>query len=301
MRMRHLLAGGLGLLAIVLPVSLGAWGMDVHQAITRRALDGLPADLKPFFDVNQPFVVQHSIDPDLWRIVGLRGELGDEPMNHFFDIDSLGEPAPFTNVPHDRVALIAKYGTERAEKAGRLPWRTAEIFDKLVAAYQDAAQHPTGYGANDARYLAAILSHYVEDAHVPFHAVVNYDGDLTHQHGIHSRFENDVILRHAKVLRLQPVTVKPIPSIREFVFQTLVTSQSLVDTVLKADRDATRGRDVYDDGYFEAFWVGTRPIIEQRLSDAASGAASAIVAAWERAGKPKLPVGLSTTPQRIPR
>src|SRR5262249_15812682 len=162
------------------------------QAITKRALDGLPADLKPFFDVKQAFVVEHSIDPDLWRVVGLRGELGDEPPNHFFDIDSLGEAPPFTNVPHDRVGLIARYGAERADKGGRLPWRTAEIFDKLVAAYRDASQHPQGYGANDARYLAAILAHYVEDAHVPFHAVVNFDGDLTNQHGIHSRFENDV-------------------------------------------------------------------------------------------------------------
>lgn len=301
MRMRTVLAGVLGLVTIVLPVAVGAWGMDVHQAITKRALDGLPADLKPFFDVNQPFVVQHSIDPDLWRIVGLRGALGDEPPNHFFDIDSFGEPAPFTNVPHDRVGLIAKYGGDRAEKAGRLPWRTAEIFDKLVAAYQDAAQHPTGYGANDARYLAAVLSHYVEDAHVPFHAVVNYDGDVTHQHGIHSRFENDVILRHTRTLRLQPVTVTPIPSIRDFTFQALVTSQSLVDTVLKADREAIRAREAYDDEYFDAFWVGARPVVERRLSDAASGVASAIVAAWDRAGKPKLPVGVTPAPQRIPR
>ena len=42
---------------------------------------------------------------------------------------------------------------------------------------------------------------------------------------------------------------------REFVFDTLVVSASLVDPILAADRDAIGSRDVYDRAYYEAFFA----------------------------------------------
>ena len=41
---------------------LGAWGMEVHKDITRRALDALPAEIAVFRV--QRFIVEHSADPD---------------------------------------------------------------------------------------------------------------------------------------------------------------------------------------------------------------------------------------------
>ena len=37
-------------------------------------------------------------------------------------------------------------------------------------------------------------------ARPPFHAVLNYDGQLTNQRGIHSRFETETVLRNARTL-----------------------------------------------------------------------------------------------------
>ena len=71
--------------------------------------------------------------------------------------------------------------------------------------------------------------------------------------------------------------------------------------VLDADRKATAGREFYDDGYFVPFTNSVRPIIEQRVSEAASGVASAIVSAWIEAGKPVLPVKIVRPPARIVR
>ena len=50
----------------------------------------LPAPLRQFYAPHRAFVVEHSIDPDMWRTVGLRGEAGPEDPNHFLDIDDLG-------------------------------------------------------------------------------------------------------------------------------------------------------------------------------------------------------------------
>jgi len=292
--MRTRIAVLAGLMAIVLtPMSIGAWGMDVHRLITTRAISGLPPALKPYFTERGAFITEHSADPDLWRIVGLRGDLGDEDPNHFLDIDGLDDPRPFANVPRDWRAYVAKYGVERANKAGRLPWRTEEIYRLLVARFQDVGKGQP-YAADNAAYLSAVLAHYIEDAHQPFHAVASYDGQATNQRGIHARFETELVMRNRLTLKLTPVTIRPIANIKDFVFETIIDSEALVGTVLAADRAATTGREFYDDAYYAAFLKGSRAVLERRLSESASAAASAIVAAWTEAGQPKMPLKIGT-------
>lgn len=280
-------AGMLGLLALW-PASLGAWGMDVHREITGRAIDGLPADARAFFSARRAFIAEHSVDPDLWRVAGLGGAMGPEPPNHFLDIDGGGDATPFSGVPRDRDAFIAKYGTERAEQLGRLPWRVVDVYDQLVKALRQAHNGSSPYAKDDAMYLAAVLAHYVEDAAVPFHAVVNYDGQLTGQKGIHSRFENDLVLRNTAKLVLRSVDARSIADVRAFIFDRLVSGVGAATDVLKADRDALTTGGAYDDTYYERFFKGARPVLEARLSDAADGVASLLRTAWEEAARPPL-------------
>src|SRR5690349_1416730 len=110
-------------LLLAAPIATSAWGIEPHRQITKRAIAGLPAGLKAFFTSRAAFVIEHSIDPDQWRIVGLKGDKGDEDPNHFLDIDGLDEPHPFKGVPRDWDAYVKRYGAERANKMGRLPWR----------------------------------------------------------------------------------------------------------------------------------------------------------------------------------
>jgi len=284
--------------AVLSTADAGAWGMDVHRWITERAVDGLPAQLKPFFAAERAFIVEHSVDPDLWRIMGLRGDRGDEPPNHFLDMDfEAGSKPPYPNIPRDYDAYVAKYG----DQYGRLPWRAAEVYDRLVGVLKDIGKPNAPYAADNAKYFAAILAHYVEDAHQPFHAVVNYDGQLTNQRGIHSRFELELVMRNKKTLKLAPVSLSVIKGFRDYIFSTLVDSQAHVATILAADLQAANGREFYDDGYFDALLRGTKPIVERRLSDAASGLASAVYSAWLEAGQPVMPVDGTRGPARIRR
>jgi hypothetical protein len=270
------------------PETLQAWGMDVHRFLTRRAVDGLPADLKPFFAAEREFIGEHAVDPDLWRVVGLTSERGPEDPNHFLDIDGLDEPAPFTNVPREWDAYVARYGEERANRMGRLPWRTEDIYQRLVTAFRQIGAGTAPYAKDNARYLVAVLSHYVEDAHVPFHAAVNYDGQLTNQRGVHARFETALVLRNLSTFTLRPVTIRPIANVRDYIFETLIEGQALVDAILAADRKAAGAERVYGDAYFATFRSEVGAIAERRLSDAASGVASVVVAAWVDAGRPSL-------------
>ncbi len=59
-----------------------AWGNDGHRFITGEALTLLPDPIRPFFERHRAFVVEHSIDPDLWRLAGFDGG-DDSPFSRF--------------------------------------------------------------------------------------------------------------------------------------------------------------------------------------------------------------------------
>ena len=236
---------------LVSTAGTGAWGMDVHRWITERAIDGLPEPIKPFFVAERAFISEHSVDPDLWRTVDLRGDRGEEPPNHFLDMDfEEGSKAPFLNIPREYDAYVAKYGVGPANRYGRAPWRAAGILTELVRGFKEGGQPKAPHAARNARYYVAVLAHYIEDAHQPFHAVISYDGQATNQRGIHSRFETELVLRNQKTLKLEPVKITAIPAFRDYIFQTLLESQALAEGVLAADRKATEGREFYDDANF---------------------------------------------------
>jgi hypothetical protein len=274
------------LLAITAVVTVNerpaAWGFEAHRMIADRAIDLLPLAIRPFFVKHRAFIAEHAIDPDLWRTAGFL----EEPPQHFLDMDAFGPP-PFDALPRDKAAAIAKFGHEMVQKNGLLPWRVEEMHGKLVKAFTDVkAQRP--YAKDNVKFLSAVVAHYVSDAHVPFHAVTNYDGQLTNQHGVHSRFESQLFERYRERLRIRPSPIRVRKAPRDFVFDTLVVSASLVEPLLAADREAIGSGEVYDRGYYDRFFATARPTVERRLSEAIAGTAAVIAHAWEEAGKPSL-------------
>ena len=149
--------------------------------------------------------------------------------------------------------------------------------------------------------FAAVASHYIQDAHQPLHASNNYDGQLTGQNGVHSRFETALFERFQVRLTISP---EPLPvgvkNARDAAFDALLESYQLVQPVLDADKAAAAGKDTYDDDYFEKFFAKVKPILEKRLNDSITATASIIVGAWEEAGKPALEDrGASRPPQKM--
>jgi len=272
------------------PVPAAAWGTEVHKFITARAIALLPAEIRPFFEKYATTVVEHSIDPDLWRTAGFV----EEPPRHFVDMDSYG-PYPFKELPHEYDAAVKRYGLEFVTKNGTLPWRTEEIYTQLVDAFTQKAP----YSRENLKFFAAVISHYTADAHVPFHAAVNYDGQLTGQWGIHARFESDLFNRYESRLQLAPKIPAKVGSARELIFDSLAVSFSYVQAVLDADKVAVAGKDVYDDAYYDAFFGKVKPILEQRLSDSIGDVVGLITAAWIDAGRPAVPIDAPAVPKKV--
>jgi hypothetical protein len=276
-----------GLLAVLLwslaPSPVSAWGFAGHQFIMRRAIELLPPELKPFFTALRDEVVVRVTDPDLWRNVGWE----DDP-NHFMDfgVPEFGQ-YPFTALPREYGAAIEKFGMATLKRDGTLPWREAEQFGNLRRAFE-GFKRQAPYASSDTVLFAAVASHYIEDANQPLHATNNHDGQLTGQSGLHARFERDLIERFESRLTVPLAAGAPIANARDAAFDALLASYERVDPLLAADRAASAGKDVYDDDYFEKFFAGARPILEERLGASITATVGIIAGAWEQAGKPAL-------------
>jgi hypothetical protein len=267
--------------AALVPAPAHAWGTDAHRYIMSRAIDLLPAELKPFFQHYRTELVVRTVDPDTWRLMGWE----DDP-NHFVDfgMKELGA-YPFAELPREYDVALQKFGADTMKRIGRLPWREAEMFGNLRRAFAGFATGAPYAGPNVVLFAGA-ASHYIQDAHQPLHASVNYDGQLTGNDGIHSRFERDLFERFESRLTVSPPPPVPIRSPRDTAFDVLLASYKLVDAILAADSAAVAGKTEYDDAYFEAFFTKVRPVLERRLGDSISATAGLIIGAWELAGKP---------------
>lgn len=284
------------LVAVLAPAPASAWGSDAHRYIMSRAIDLLPPELKPFFEHYRAEVVVRSIDPDTWRSIGWE----DDP-NHFIDfgMKELGA-YPFADLPREYGAALAKFGHATLDRIGRLPWREEEEFGNLRRAFEGFAREAP-YSPGDVVLFSAVASHYIQDANQPFHGSVNYDGQLTGNNGIHSRFERDLFERFQSRLTVAPARPAPILNVRDAAFDILLESYQLVDPILKADSAAIAGKEMYDDAYFEAFFVKVRPVLERRLAGAITATAGIIIGAWQLAGKPVLTLKGARPVQRVRR
>lgn len=271
------------LVASLVPASAFAWGAVAHRYITRRAVDLLPDGVKPFFDRFRDELALRSNDPDLWRLM-----FPEEAPNHHLDF-GVGDygPYPFTALPRELDAAIEKFGTATVRRHGLLPWRVEELFGNLRRAFEGFKRNQPYVAGNTVLYSAA-LAHYIQDGHQPLHMHNNFDGRLTGQNGIHSRFESELFERFESRLTINPVPVRPIANARDFIFDVALNATQLVPQILRADKEAADGKGAYDAEYFEAFLAKTKVILEQQLASSITATASAIVAAWEHAGRPVL-------------
>lgn len=281
---------------LLAPAPAAAWGFDAHRFVMDRAIALLPDELRPFFEKHRAALVERSIDPDTW--IGRWAGYEEEFSNHFLDIDWEGYGKyPFKELPRDLTAAIAKFGRERVVRNGTVPWRAEEIHGSLRRGFEQYSRRGS-FGYFDIVFFSAALAHYVSDAHVPFHSVVNYDGQLTNQHGIHARFEAIMFERYRSKLTVTPKPARAITTPRDYLFDVLIEGTQLVPPILQSDLDAIGTRDVYDDAYYESFFKVNRAVMERRLAESITAVAGMIAGAWEAAGKPPVPLVMPDTPQR---
>ena len=261
----------------MITAQLFSWGGLGHEVITRLAIEGLPNEMN-FIKENVQYLCNHSTDPDKRK-----SEDPAERNKHYIDIDRYEEFSVGEMIT-DKAELIELYGDEIVDKMGILPWNTIEVLNNLTIAMKENNKE-------DILFYAADLAHYVADAHQPQHNILNYNGKLTDQRGIHQRYEIDLI--DSNLVELQ-ANITPIIFIHvieplQFVFDYCTQSNSFAGLIEQADLYALKySESEYNEKYFNIFWFRTKFMTFHQFSNAAEDLASMYYTAWVNAGKPKI-------------
>lgn len=268
----------LAALCLVAPAGAFAWGANGHKLISNKAVDTLPPELRPFFEANRNFIVQHSTDP----FDALAKNPVAERRNHILLLDRYGR-FPFESLPRDYKAALAKFGKARLEANGVLPWQIGVYNEKLTNALRTR-------NWEEVRLLAALVSHYVAEAHDPFSTTENFDGKLSGQPGVNQRFGASLVDRFSLFFPVRPNDAVYISaSYHDQAFEACLTAHSWLEQILLADRRARKGLSDYTDEYYDRFYNQAGAIVIRQLTDAATDVGSYWLTAWRNAGQPALP------------
>lgn len=246
---RSLLA--LALLAIASTAQ--AWGEAGHLISNEAATIGLPTDMPYFFYRAYPQLVFLGPEPDRIKGAGPSIEAFNFP-NHFLDYEYV---APL-ELPPDRynyMALMESSGRRRYlhitnSEAGFLPWRIAELAEKLTVEFR--LWRAAEAGSSEQRALegeiistAGNLGHFVADSANPHHTTINYNGwvepnpeGFATDCDTHTRFEADFVSQAMTTADVVPLLTAP--ALQTDYFQTAISfirqSNGKVVTLYRLDK-----------------------------------------------------------------
>ncbi len=267
-------------LAVFLALGLAlAWGPKGHEIITQYAIWNLPeGPLKAAFAAWSGELRYAANDPDRRKAT-----TPGEAYRHFWSSE-LYAPWPFAGFPMPLAEARARYGEGTLEKGGILPWAIEESYRRLVSAFKSGDKARIVRAAGD-------LSHYLGDAHQPFHTTLDYDGQSWLNGGIHALFESTQIeaffderaeyRRHpARRVREGPLALA-FSVIREDYPLVLVLNEEL----WKAKRLYSE----LDRRYYRMLWRGLfGETARVQIRRAGGRLASLYLTAWVEAGRPRL-------------
>jgi hypothetical protein len=256
------------------------WGATGHKIINRNVVFDLPPEMLGFIQ-RASMLADSASNAD-----NRKSKDPTESPKHFIDIDDYPEFASRT-VSHSLDSLISKYGTQRVYTDGILPWATVATMDSIAAEMRRGDWNRVWSSAAD-------LGHYVGDAHQPLHCAVNYDGQLTNNRGIHSRYETGMIDRNQQSISFQPAQAKFIASPIDYVFGYIYESNTYVDSVLQSDNYAKQisgwnGSGTEPATYYTALWTKAGGFTIARMQHAVDAFANLLYTSWVSAGQPPLP------------
>ena len=279
-------------IAVSVLVLCSSWGFLMHRTITQLSVYQLPVEMQPFFHQNMDYLVRHSVRPDQRR-----NSDKTEDTKHFIDFEAYGKEAA-NKMPLKWEAAVNRYSKDTLLKYGYVPYWIVEMQKRLTNAFKNGNRDSILFYATD-------MAHYIEDAHVPLHTTLNYDGQLTNQKGLHSLWESMV-----PELTLEDFNLKGdkkasyLKSPERAIWKTVRHSFSLVPKVLAIEKkvsknftDSTKyryqnrnGREVrsYSSAFGRAYAKGLGTMVNDQALRSANLVADFWYTAWVDAGKPDL-------------
>jgi len=272
-RLHSSLTFGLSLFFLAICAPVFGWGGTAHRIINGGATLHCPAAMGLFID-QKAFFESHASDADTRKS-------GDptEGIKHYIDIDNY---AGFRTMTHDYDSAVAKYGLSTIEDNGIVPWAALRAFDTLIE--QLSRNDWTG-----AYQTAADLGHYIGDANIALHATKNYDGQLTGNTGIHTRYETTMVNLFQQELAIVADPVRYVPDPLDRIFACILDVNSYADSIMTADDEAKQaagwnGSGAAPSDYLTELWRLTGGFTKAHIQRASYLLACLWYTAWVDAG-----------------
>lgn len=248
--------------------------------------------MRPFFHQNIAYLVRYSVRPDQRR-----SSDSTEDTKHFIDFEAYGEDAA-NKMPMNWDEAVKKYSKDSLIKYGYVPYWVMVMQERLINAFKKGDKDSILFYASD-------LAHYIQDAHVPLHTTLNYDGQLTNQKGLHALWESvvpEVTIESFNLKADKKTTYLKNPG--KAIWKALRNAFTMVPRVLEAEQETSRsftdstkyryqlrnGRNVryYTKDFALAYYKKLGPSINKQAIRSANLVADFWYTAWVDAGKPDL-------------
>ncbi len=252
------------------------WGGSGHRIINRQAVAAFPQTLNHLVQMKwADSLAAHGSDADIRK-----GWDQTEEVKHYIDIDNYPEFLTTGTIHYNFDTLVARYGYSFVMDQGTLPWAILVSFDSLTAQFSRKDWQKAMLTASD-------LGHYIGDAHNPFHLTKNYNGQLTGQTGIHSRYESTMISKYLGQIKYDSLLADTVGNVTEEVFHMIRENYQFLDSLLKADLQAKAATgSTSSNAYYEQLWNRTKGITISLFQQASHRLARMIYTAWIAAGAP---------------
>lgn len=261
---------------ILIPVSfaLMSWGYQAHYLINARISFSFNEEMEQFLPW-APILEEHGADADKRKPY-----TPGESIKHYIDIDNYPGFLNEGCIPHSLDSVISIYGSEFVYDQGILPWATLATFDSLTQCF-------VRRDWNKAVLFAADLGHYVADGHMPLHITANYNGGLSGNYGIHSRFESTMINTYIQQISYTGDSIHFIYNVQDYIFNYIYENYVYVDSIIAADNYAQNlTGNSSSTQYTEALWQQTQHFTIPLFKKSSNTIASLMYTAWCLAGKP---------------
>ena len=248
------------------------WGHLGHHIISYNTiLSALPE--MSFFEYWADSLAAHASDADIRKSFD-----PNEGPKHYIDIDNYPEFLSTGTIPQSFDSVVAIHGYSFVIDQGILPWAILWVADSLQTAFENNDW-------NQAMLLASDLGHYIADAHMPLHITKNYNGQITNQTGVHSRYESNLIEDFQNQIQYDGDSLQYINNLPDYIFNMLYENYQYVDSVLYADATAKAyAGNTQDTAYYNKFWEIAKNFTIRLFKNASFRITCVIYTAWINAG-----------------
>lgn len=264
------------LLWLLAPASAFAWGPTAHRVIVSRGIDTLPPELQPFFEANRAFFYTRNME------AARNAEKNPlDRRTRSIYLDRYGN-FPYLALPRNYNEAVRKYRAGTIRRNGVLPWQIGLYSLKLTNAFK-------ARDWDEVRANAALLAYYVAEAHDSFNTTQNFDGRLSAQYGVDSRYGSSLVDRYSVFFVIRPPEAVKVEDPTLHAFDMVLEANSWLDNVQWADIQARAGLPDYTDEFYDRFYNGVGVVLVKQINEACHNVGSYWYTAWLNAGRPTLP------------